>query len=74
MYIKGKIRKEILEALHSMNKPSNMNCPEILFEEDVSCGCQGCSGSYDHNNVLIVDGVGPVCHNCLYNLANMIMN
>jgi len=36
--------------------------------DDLNC-CQGCGGMYADADVMIVDDVGPICFNCLYNLA-----
>lgn len=67
------MKNRLLRHLSDTPKPANMNCHEIPFEEARYLdGCQGCGGSYDNNHVLIVDGLGPICHNCLYNLAALL--
>ena len=50
-------------------KPKSIYCPEIQFKEDVSNCCKGCGKHYADKNVMIVSSVGPVCLNCLYNIA-----
>lgn len=31
-------------------------------------GCQGCGGTYDPSDVMVVDDVGPVCLECTYRI------
>ena len=62
-------KDSFIPTLRIAPKPLSLDCPEIPFKEDVSCCCQGCSGHYEDRHVMIVDDLGPVCMNCLYNLA-----
>lgn len=45
----------------------------VPFVEDVTCGCQGCGNSFEGKDVMIVDGVGPMCFRCLHNLVEITL-
>jgi len=54
-------------------KGLSINVQEIPFVEDETCGCQCCEKSFDCNDVMIVDNVGPICFRCLHNLAEVVL-
>ena len=70
-------KEKLSKYLEAHTKISTLNCPEKESKDedrdDVN-GCQGCGAGYADKHVLMVEGVGPICHNCFYNLAVLAFN
>jgi len=64
--------KKLCKYLETHTDLKFLHCPEKESKDedrdDVN-GCQGCGAGYSDDNVTMIEGVGPICHNCLYNLA-----
>ncbi len=53
-------------------KLDNRKSFPIVFKEKKKDNvemCQGCNLSYIPDDVMIVEGIGPVCLNCLHDIA-----
>lgn len=50
--------------------PQDIECePDFdlgAMQEDKAECCEGCALPYKSNDVMVVEGVGPVCLKCLY--------
>lgn len=63
-------RNDLIAYLQAAAKPIRTRlCAELPpdTDRDHGNGCQGCGGLYADKDVMIVDGVGPVCRNCVFN-------